>query len=160
MTLSSMMMNYLYNDIGILVRDKLVVLVEAQSTFTVNILVRFLMYLAETYNRFINKENLNIYGTKKVVLPKPELYVIYHGDRGDKPDEISLSKDLFGLDQADNIFVEVKAKIIYDSTPGDIINQFISFARVFDSQIQTREAVQQTLSICRDRDILKEYEFS
>jgi hypothetical protein len=105
--------------------------------------------------------NLNVYGTKKVRLPVPELYVIYHGDRGDKPDEISLSKDIFGVESADNIFVDVKAKIIYDSTPGDIINQFITFARVFDEQIQlygrTRNAVEETLRICRDQDVLKEY---
>ena len=57
--------------------------------------------------------NLNIYGSKKVRLPIPELYVIYHGERGNKPDEISLSKDIFGEESADNIFVDVKAKIIF-----------------------------------------------
>lgn len=87
--------------------------------------------------------------------------MIYHGERGNKPDEISLSKDIFGEESADNIFVDVKAKIIYDSTPGDIINQFITFARVFDRQIQiygrTRKAVEETLRICRDQDVLKAY---
>ena len=160
-TLSSLMMRYRYNDLGILVRDRLLVLVEAQSSFTENILVRFLMYLGDTYNRYINREKLNIYGTKKVKLPIPELYVIYHGERGDKPDEITLSRDIFGLEDQANIFVDVKAKIIYDSTPGDIIDQFITFARVFDSQIQeygrTREAVEETLRICRDKDVLREY---
>jgi len=161
MTLSSLMMRNRFNDLGFLVRDRLLVLVECQSTFTENILIRFILYLADTYNRYINKMNLNVYGTKKVRLPVPELYVIYHGDRGDKPDEISLSKDIFGVESADNIFVDVKAKIIYDSTPGDIINQFITFARVFDEQIQlygrTRNAVEETLRICRDQDVLKEY---
>ena len=61
----------------------------------------------------------------------------------------------------ENTFVDVKAKIIYDSTPGDIINQFITFTRVFDKQIQehgrTRKAVEETLRICKDRDVLKEY---
>ena len=160
-TLSSLMMRYRYNDLGILVRDRLLVLVEAQSSFTENILVRFLMYLGDTYNRYINREKLNIYGTKKVKLPIPELYVIYHGERGDKPDEITLSRDIFGLEDQANIFVDVKAKIIYDSTPGDIIDQFITFARVFDSQIReygrTREAVEETLRICRDKDVLREY---
>ena len=126
-----------------------------------DILIRFILYLADTYNRYISKMNLNVYGTKKVRLPIPELYVIYHGDRGDKPDEISLSKDIFGVESADNIFVDVKARIIYDSIPGDIINQFITFARVFDEQIQlygrTRKAVEETLRICRDQDVLKEY---
>ena len=160
-TLSSLMMQNRYNDVGILVRNRLLVLVEAQSTFTKNILVRFLLYLAETYNRYINRENLNIYGTKTVKLPIPELYVIYHGDRGDKPDEIILSRDVFGIDDPESIFVDVKAKIIYDSTPGDIVNQFITFARVFDQQIQehgrTREAVEETLRICRDQDVLRDY---
>ena len=160
-TLSSLMMRDRYNDLGILVRDRLLVLVEAQSTFTENILVRFLIYLADTYNRFINKENLNIYGTKKVKLPVPELYVIYHGERENKPDEITLSKDIFEIHSPENIFVEVKAKIIYDSTPGDIIDQFITFCRVFDGQIKergrTREAVEETLRICRNEDVLKEY---
>ena len=57
--------------------------------------------------------------------------------------------------------MDVKAKIIYDSTPGDIVNQFITFARVFDQQIQehgrTREAVEETLRICRDQDVLRDY---
>ena len=56
-TLSSMMMKYRYNDVGILVRDKLLVLVEAQSTFTVNILIRFLLYLSDTYTRYIGRKS-------------------------------------------------------------------------------------------------------
>ncbi|MCR4876207.1 MAG: hypothetical protein K5922_03440 [Clostridiales bacterium] len=160
-TLRSLMIQNRYNDLGILVKDRLLVLVEAQSTFTENILVRFLIYLADTYDRIINKENLNIYGTKKVKLPAPELYVIYHGDRGDRPDEITLPRDIFGLQHQENIFVDVKAKIIYDSAPGDIINQFITFCRVFDRQIKehgrAREAVEETLRICKDENVLKEY---
>ena len=160
-TLSSLMMMHRYNDLGILVGDKLLVLVEAQSIFTENILVRFLLYLADTYNRYINKENLNLYGTKKVMLPVPELYVIYPGNSKNKPDEIFLSKDIFGKEFPENTFVDVKAKIIYDSTPGDIINQFITFTRVFDKQVQkygrTRKAVEETLKICRDQNVLKEY---
>ena len=161
MTLSNLMMRSRYNDLGILVRDRLLVLVEAQSTFTENILIRFILYLADTYSRYISKMNLNIYGSKKVRLPIPELYVIYHGDREGRLDEISLSRDIFEADSADNIFVDVKARIIYDSTPGDIINQFITFARVFDQQIltygRTRKAVEETLRICQDQEVLKEY---
>jgi hypothetical protein len=160
-TLSRLMMRSRYNDLGFLVKDRLLILVECQSTFTENILVRFILYLADTYNRYINKMNLNIYGSKKVRLPIPELYVIYHGERGNKPDEIFLSKDIFGVNSADNVFVDVKARIIYDSTPGDIINQFITFARVFDKQIQTydrtRLAVEETLRICKDQDVLRAY---
>ena len=160
-TLSSLLTRYRYNDLGILVRDRLLVLVEAQSTFTENILTRFLLYLADTYNRYINRENLNIYGSKKVRLPAPELYVIYHGDREGRPDEISFSRDILEQGPDEKVFVDVKAKIIYDSAPGDIINQFITFARVFDRQValhgKTREAVDEVLRICRDQNVLRDY---
>ena len=59
------------------------------------------------------------------------------------------------------IFVDVKAKIIYDGKKGDIINQYVSFTRVFDEQIKlygkTEKAVTETIRICRDRDVLKNY---
>ena len=160
-TLSNLLMKNQYNDLGILVRDKLLILVECQSTFAENILIRFIFYLADTYKKYINRMNLNIYGSKKIRLPVPELYVIYHGDREDRPEEISLSKDIFGAESVESVFMDVKAKMIYDSTPGDIINQFITFARVFDQQVQefgrNRKAVEETLKICKNQDVLKKY---
>ena len=57
--------------------------------------------------------------------------------------------------------MNVKAKIIYDSKQGDIINQYIVFCRVFDEQIKlhgrTKKAVDETIRICKDRDVLKDY---
>lgn len=43
-------------------------------------------------------------------MPKPELYVIYTGNKGRKPDTISLSQEFF--DGAD-IDIEIKANVIY-----------------------------------------------
>ena len=160
-TLSTLMLRERYNDLGILVRNRLLVMVEAQSTYTVNILTRFLLYLAETYNRYINRMNLNIYGTRRVLVPMPELYVIYHGDRGDRPDEIRLSKEIFGLTNHEDACVDVKAKIIYNGKQGDIINQYVTFARVFDTQIAlfgyTRRAVDETIRICKDQNVLSRF---
>ena len=86
--------------------------------------------------------------------------MIYPGERGSKPDEICLARDVFGIDP-ENAFVNVKAKIIYDSKQGDIINQYIVFCRVFDEQIKlhgrTKKAVDETIRICKDRDVLKDY---
>ena len=87
--------------------------------------------------------------------------MIYHGDRGDKPDEIRLSKEIFGLTDPADAYVDVKARIIYDSKQGDIINQYVTFARVFDAQIAlygyTREAVEETLRICKDQNVLSKF---
>ena len=159
-TLDHKLLKAQYNDLGFIVGNRLLVLVEAQSTWTLNILIRFLMYLGETYQRYIRNNNIRIYSTKKAELPKPELYVIYPYERGDKPDEISLSKDVFGIDP-ENAFVDIKAKIIYDGQQGDIINQYIVFCRVFDEQVKahgkTKKAVDETIRICKDRNVLKDY---
>ena len=55
-----------YNDLGFQVRDKLILLVEAQSTFSPNIPLRMLMYLAKTYNEYIEEHQLSLYREKKV----------------------------------------------------------------------------------------------
>jgi uncharacterized Rossmann fold enzyme len=48
-TIKNILLDQLYNDLGFTVGDKLVVLVEAQSSWTVNIIIRSLMYLAQTW---------------------------------------------------------------------------------------------------------------
>ena len=44
----------IYNDLGFVKGDKLMVLVEAQSTWTVNIIIRALEYLVNSYRRYSN----------------------------------------------------------------------------------------------------------
>ena len=91
-------------------------------------------------------------------MPKPELYIIYTGNRGRKPDTISLSKEFF---EGADIDIEVKAKVIYESETEDIINQYIIFCKVFDEQRKlyemTEQTVRETIRICKDRNVLKEY---
>ena len=60
---------------------------------------------------------------QKVKIPKPELYVIFTGNKGWKPDKISLSKEFF---EDVDIDIEVKAKVIYESDTDDIINQYVT----------------------------------
>ena len=158
-TLSRIVVREMYNDLGFLVGNRLIVLVEAQSSWSENIVVRFLMYLGETYRRYIEKNDLDLYTTKKVELPKPELYMVYTGDRKERPERISLKESFFGSEDS---CVEVEAKIIYDSKQGDILNQFITFSKVFDEQRKLcegdmRKAVQETIRICRERDVLTRY---
>ncbi len=52
-------------------------------------------------------------------------------------------------------------KVIYESDTDDIINQYIIFCKVFSGQTNqhgmTRKAITETIRICRDRNILREY---
>jgi hypothetical protein len=48
-TLTHVIVNKVYNDLGFQVKNKLIILVEAQSTWSVNIIIRLLIYLVQTY---------------------------------------------------------------------------------------------------------------
>ena len=157
-TITNVLTDNLYNDLGFIANNKLMILVEAQSTWTVNILVRVLLYLAQSYHEYFQRTSQDYYKIRKVRMPKPELYVIFAGNKGRKPDRLLLSEEFFkGVD----IDIEVKAKVIYESDTDDIINQYIIFCKVFNEQTKqygmTQKAVTETIRICKDRNVLKEY---
>ena len=158
-TLSRVVAKAMYNDLGFLAGNRLMILVEAQSTWSENILVRFLIYLGETYHRYVEQNGLNLYSSAKVSLPIPELYVIFTGERKDMPEVISLRHSFFGDEEG---AVEVKARVIYGSQSSDIINQYITFAKVFDRQRRlylgnAQRAIRETIRICKEQDVLKAY---
>ena len=158
-TIDNVLTDNLYNDLGIMVgNNRLLLLLEAQSSWTANILIRILLYLAHSYHEYFERTSQSLYKSKKVKMPKPELYVIYTGNKGRKPDTISLSQEFF--DSAD-IDIEIKAKVIYESDKDNIINEYIVFCKVFNEQVKehgmTKQAVTETIRICKDRNILKQY---
>ena len=158
-TIDNVLTDNLYNDLGIMAgNNRLLLLLEAQSSWTVNILIRILLYLAQSYHEYFERTSQSLYKSTKVKMPKPELYIIYTGNKGKKPDIISLSQEFF--DGAD-IDIEVRAKVIYERDTEDIINQYIIFCKVFDEQRKlygmTEQTVKETIRICKDRNILREY---
>ena len=98
-TLTNVLAAGMYNDLGFLVKDRMIILVEAQSSYSENITLRLLFYIAGTYREFVEKSRSDIYGMKKVWIPKPEFFVVYTGREKTPdqiPDELCLS-DLFAL---------------------------------------------------------------
>lgn len=157
-TVSNVLVDDIYNDLGFTVGTTLLLMIEVQSTWTVNIIFRALMYLVQTYREYLRKTKQNLYKSKKLKMPKPEIYVIYTGDRKTRPEEISLSEEFF---EGKDICIDVRVKMIYDGKNGDIINQYVVFTRVCNEQVaihgRTREAVQEAVRICKERNVLKEY---
>lgn len=147
-----------YNDLGFSVGNRLMVLVESQSTFTYNIVIRALMYLIQTYHEYFKRTDQNLYGSKKVTIPKPELYMIFTGERKDIPDTMSLKKDFFG---GADIAVDAEVKVLYQENEDDIIGQYIIFCKVYSEQRKlhgnTEKAVTETIRVCKDRNVLREY---
>ena len=157
-TIKNVLTDNIYNDLGFMAGNKLMILVEAQSTWTMNIIIRALLYLVQTYHDYFEHTKQSLYTSKKVQMPKPELYVIYTGNRKNKPTEVSLSEEFFG---GEDCCIDVKVKMIYDGKEGDIINQYVVFTKVCDEQIavygRTKRAVLEAIRICKDKNVLKEY---
>ena len=158
-TIKNVLTDNTYNDLGFVVReDKIVILVESQSTWTMNIIIRALMYMVQTYHDYFDRTKQNLYKSKKVKLPIPEIYVSYTGDRKTRPSEVSLAKEFFEGEQS---CIDVKVKMIYDGEDGDIINQYVIFTKVCNEQIaihgRSQMAVLEAIRICRDRNVLAEY---
>ena len=155
-TIRNVFINGLYNDLGCMVRGKLIILCECQFRWTVNIIIRSLLYMARSYQLYYKDQGSDLYGTGKVFFPKPELYVIYIGDEKDKPGEISLAQEF--LDGDDSV-IDIKIKVICESEGSDIISQYILFTKVYGEQVKkygrVREAALETIRICRDRNVLK-----
>ena len=147
-----------YNDLSMTVREKILLMLEAQSSWTKNIIIRIFLYLAHIWNEYIENTKQNRYGSKKLLVPRPELYVIYTGDRKTRPEWIRLSEEFF---EGNKDFLEVNVKVLYGEGKDDIISQYVDFTKVYNKQVKlhgkTREAVLETIRICKDRNVLKEY---
>ena len=157
-TVSNVLVNDIFNDVGFRVGSTLLILIESQSTWTSNIIFRALMYLVQTYREYFKETKQDIYKSRKLKMPAPELYVIYTGERKSRPEEISFSEEFF---DGKDICLDVKVKMIYDGKEGDIINQYVKFTKVCNEQVslygRTRKAIKETIRICKDKNVLKEY---
>lgn len=168
-TIKNVLTDGIYNDLGFTAGDKLLILVEAQASWSMNIIIRALMYLVQSYHEYFEGKKVELYRSKKVHLPKPELYVIFTGKRKEQPKEVLLSEEFF---DGEECALEVKVNMIYgeeaweaanagDREEKDIISQYIIFTKVYNEQVKkyrrTRNAVMETIRICRDWNVLKEF---
>ena len=115
------------NDLGFQVRDKLILLAEAQK--------------------------LDLYGSKPVSIPRPELYMVYTGAPRQLPEILRLS-DMYGGPGG----AETEIKVLKNTGAGNIVDQYICFCEISDEQRKqygyTMKAVEETLRICCEDNIL------
>lgn len=160
LTIENALTNDIYNDLGFLVRGQLVILAEAQSTWSPNIALRMFLYLARTYQDYIYSHSelkAKLYSTVKIDLPSPELYVIYTGERGDKPASLSLKDSFFPFANLD-----LTVNIIYSNNERtDIINQYISFCKTAKEQMAIYHdpliAMREAIRICIEQGYLADF---
>ena len=63
-TITNVLLDQYYNDVGFQIGEKVVILVEQQSSWSINIVVRCLLYLAQTYQSILRAQNRMYMGVK------------------------------------------------------------------------------------------------
>ena len=159
------------NDVSMLIDDKIVVLIEHQSTINENMPLRFLEYVTHIYEKILSSENK--YSKKMIKIPTPEFYVLYNGEE-DYPTEKTLKlSDAFKtkFEKNNNFPLEIYVKVININTDKgksllekcNVLNDYEYFVeKVRDFKKKYKELSLQdvlTLSIqeCRREERLSTY---
>jgi predicted transposase/invertase (TIGR01784 family) len=172
-TLNDVIFKERINDISFTIDDKLIVLIEHQSTINPNITLRLLMYIARLYEKII--PNKKIYSSKKISIPKPEFFVLYNGDSPCPDQETLKLSELFkeveslGLTKKDIPLLELEAKIININEGKneaivkkcEMLAQYSVFiAKVkeyINEGLSTEEAIKEAVKYCCEHGIMKEF---
>jgi len=170
-TLSNVFYKEKINDLSFLIDNRLVVLIEHQSTINNNIPLRLLIYVAYIYKAIVKKRNL--YQKKLKKIPMPEFIVLYNGkDKYPDQKELRLSdafKGINGLKIVDAIPLELKVQV-YNINHGhnteilkkcetlDNYSFLINKIREYQKNgIKLEEAINNAIEYCIENNILKEY---
>ena len=164
LTIQNIILRGIYNDLGFRVKDEIIILMEAQTTYTTNIVLRILFYLSETLKNYIidssENKNLNeLYNTKPRIIPKIKLFVVYTGDKMMQDHDLHLKDVMVENDIISDI--DMKVRVLCTGNKKSILGQYILFTQIYTKQkkeckdIET--AVKNTIEICMNDEILKEY---
>ena len=111
MTIESVIYMSMKNDLAFSISGVLN-LYEEQSSFNPNMPVRFLIYLAQEYQKVVSEYGLEkVYGTKLLKIPNPKCVVFYIGSL-DAPEESILKLSDAYEQKEENPDVELKVRMI------------------------------------------------
>jgi len=153
--------NHPYNDLGLLVRRKLILLGEAESQWSENVIYRLGGYFFDSMEEYVRLTGMNPHARAKIDMPDVEAFIIYPGPKKIKKDTISLRDEFFGGNPDKPDF---RARIIYGDYEGGIIAEYMGFCRVLDEQREIHRKdmtpekwIGATLEICIEKGYLVEY---
>ena len=101
-------------------------LVEAQSDWSPNIVLRVLFYYVRTCEEYLSRRKISVHESKVIHLPKPELYIIYTGSEHLGIEQLSFAETYF----SGNSPIDLRVKIIRDGCGNDIIHQYVRFTQI------------------------------
>lgn len=151
------------NDVSFIIDSRLS-LYEHQSTYSPNLPLRYLLYVADVYAGFV--EGQNLYGTKKVKIPSPKFLIFYNGRESCPEKQILKLSDLYEVE--DEIFLELTA-IMLNINPGyneELLNacktlkdysEYTARVRKYAEEMPLEAAVERAICECIKEGILAEF---
>lgn len=167
-TLDNVLYLAMKNDISFLIGGTMN-LYEHQSTYNPNMPIRGLMYLSKLYEKYIAKNEIDIYTDTPKKLPAPQYLVFYNGTR-DEPDRRILKlTDLFHypLKECSPCLecVAVMLNINYGHNQELMekcrrLEEYAIFVNTvrenLSSEMPLKEAISQAVAECRRKNVLKD----
>ena len=141
---------------------------EHQSTYSSNMPVRFLIYLAEEYQRMVQDAESSLYGTKQILLPTPQCVVFYNGEKEMPEEKILRLSDAFeNKDREADIELKVRMLNINRGHNEKLMENcrtlreyaaFVQISRQYMSGRKDRnEALNMAIDYCINHGILSEF---
>ena len=159
------------NDVSFTIDNRLVVLIEHQSTINRNMPLRLLMYIARVYEKIIDRKKLYQKNLEKI--PEPEFIVLYNG-KAPYPDHeiLKLSeafKDAANLRaaaagpamelvvQVYNINKGHNTALFEKSETLGGYSTFVDKIREYEKTLPREDAMKAAIKYCMDNNILKPF---
>jgi hypothetical protein len=152
------------NDISFIIDDKLVVLVEHQSSVNANMPLRFLMYIARVYEKLV--DDRAVYKQRLLKIPSPEFIVLYNG-KDDLPEQDTLRLSSAFMEEAAAQSLELTVRVLninqgYNEgivKKSETLNGYVAFiSKVRENQgngVGLTDAVTKAIKYCMENHILQ-----
>jgi len=115
------------NDLGFSVRGIKLVLMEAQTTFSINIMPRMIACLGRTWEAEANRRPGGFHTTRRADIPEPEFLLAYTG-MSDVKGEYRLSEDFFPKREWEAPCLKMRMKVITERAGGCVVAEYVRMA--------------------------------
>ena len=152
------------NDVSFLLDCELN-LYEHQSTFNPNLPLRGLLYFGKQYNKYVEKNKCNIYGTKLIELPTPKYVVFFNGKDMEEDKRILRLSDAFSKKEEGCMEVEAIMLNINYGKNREIMDKchmlkeyaiLIDKIKHYSKAYSMEERIELSLKECIEENVLKE----
>ena len=152
------------NDLSFVI-DSQLSLYEHQSTYSPNLPLRMLLYLADLYADMTKNENL--YGKKKVKIPPPQFIIFYNGVERQPDRRILRLSDLYEVEEEEHkleleaVMLNVNAghnrELLQSCKTLADYAEYTACIRKYAEEMDTEDAVECAIVECIQEGILEEF---